>query len=399
MRSLLIKVASAFKAESPVIEKDNRGRFKFGSNDKLPNEIVKHVDASGTATSCIQRIQQFTCGSGLVNLELGKSPANREQTFNELLRDLCLVTGYFDSVLLRVLYNNEGQPARVYSESVQKIRRVGESHFVFNELMGEKGYKKTDDVYLQAFDPDETPSERIKRIYSQTKKYGRQYGDLLYIFNKGVGLYRDKYGVPFFYSNLEDIKSDAAISKLDYRNITRGFKTPVIISTGPINSTVPDENGLTDRDKFDNSVKQFAGEDAAIALHLEGSTEESKPTVTTLPINEILDQTDKTKDRIGRAVCRAMSVPPVLVGFETPGQLGNMQELVNSMKLFQLSIQLRQEMISNALTKVFPGKDFTIGELSLFDYIPESVLSRLDTDEVRIIYGIKKPNETTQGTV
>jgi len=351
------------------ISKDNRDYYKFGENDDLPNCIIRSVNDSGTARACITKLSQFIQANGTVDQTIGASPANRYQTFNSLISDLSLIVPYFKCCSFRVMYNNQGLPALIYPVPTQYLRRKGHSRFLYNELMGEANYRRSDNKYVFAFDPNETPAQRLDRIQKQIEKYGEQFGDIVYHFKKGVGLYQDVYSIPDYYSGIDDIDSDAGISRLEKRNIQKGWRTPIIVSTGPIDKDVQDDKGKTEYDKFAENMKKFAGEDAAFALHLEGATNEQKPTVTTIPIAEILDQTDKATDRVGRKVCRHMGVPPILVGFSTAGQLGNVQELENTLELFKMTVSQDQDLISEALKMVFPDKDWTLSTLDLWKQV------------------------------
>lgn len=118
-------------------------------------------------------------------------------------------------------------------------------------------------------------------------------------------------------------------------------------------------------------MKKFTGEEAAAALYLPGATPEAKPTVTTINIADILDQTDKATDRLGRKVCRHMGVPPILVGFSTAGQLGNAQELKNTMDLFKMTVVESQDLIKEALRIVFPEKNWDLTTLNLWEPVTQ----------------------------
>lgn len=355
-----------------VILKHPNAYYNFGVNDCLPNEIVRSVNDSGTARACISKLSKFIQGNGLVDQALGQSPANIGQSHNAAISDLALIVAYFKCATFRVIYDNSGSPARFYPVQTQKLRRRGRVQFVYNELMGEQYRNRANDVHIRSFDPQEPPQERLKRVAWQIKEYGEQWGDIVYHFQKGVGLYADVYSIPEYYSGIDDIDSDAGISRLEKRNIQKGWRTPIIVSTGPIDKIVTDDQGKTEYDKFSGNMKRFAGEDAAYALHLEGATDASKPTVTTIPIAEILDQTDKATDRVGRKVCRHMGVPPVLVGFETAGKLGDVQELANSMQLFKLTVVESQDLISQALKMVWPDKNWELSKLTLWENTTEA---------------------------
>jgi hypothetical protein len=258
--------------------------------------------------------------------------------------------------------------------------------------MGESLYQKRDDLVLLPFEPD--LAKRKVQFEKDLKDHkGKQAGQIITLFNKGMGLYYDKFPIPSYYSGIEDIQSDGGISKLENRNIKKGWRANMVISTGKIDNELQDEDGHTDKDYFDAMLNGFTGEDASSILHLEGETPEDKPQITVLNIAEMLDATDKATERLATKVCRLIGVPPVLIGIETPGKLGDNQALVNQMKLFNLTVNRLQRMISGALNVAFPDKDFSIKSLSLFDNIPDWVLQKLTDDEIRTIYELPKKEE------
>jgi hypothetical protein len=353
------------------IVKDTRQYYKYGEHDCLVNEIIDTVNDSGTAFACIDKLFRFTYGTGLKDQTLAKGEANPGQSHNSAIAEIALSTAYIECVVYRVLYNNSGESARYYPVPITSLRRQGPNTYLYNELMGYRGRVTSEDVWLTGFDPKEDITSRLERRDKQIKKYGKQYGDIVYYFKKGVGRYRNIYCIPSYYAGIADIESDAGISVLERRNIKRGWRTPIIVSTGPIDKHVKDEGGKTQYDKFVEKIQQFVGEDAASVLHLEGATNEAKPEVKTISISEILDSTDKATDRIGKKVCRHMNVPPILVGFATPGQLGNVQELKNMMDLFRLTVLERQQLIKEAMSVAFPSFDWSLNPLDTFNEAPK----------------------------
>lgn len=206
------------------IVREPKGYYKFGEDDNLLNQIVDIVNDSGTARSCITKLTQFTQANGLVDASLGASPANKLQTYNSVISDFALLTSYFKAVAYRVLYNNAGEPTYIYPIMLPTLRRVGRGYFLYNEYYGVKNYyRKTDDKYLQFYDPKESSQSRLARVNLQMQKYGEQFGDIVYHFKKGVGLHHDLYPVPDYYAGIDDIQSDAGISRLELRNIKKGM--------------------------------------------------------------------------------------------------------------------------------------------------------------------------------
>jgi hypothetical protein len=356
-----------------VIVREHNKYYTYGEHDNLLDEIAAAVDDSGTAKQCITKLTQFTAGRGFEDQAIAASKINPDQTFNSGLYDFAIYASYFKSVCYRVLFNNAGEPAMIYPVPSNKMRRVGKNSFVYNEMFGSKLlYNKSQDIHLQRYNPAEDKLARKQRIFDQIKNHGEQWGDVVYYFKKGVGLHQDIYAVPDYYSGIDDIYSDAGISRIERRNIKRGWKTGVAVSTGPISRVAPvnDEGKVTGDSPFDQltkTLKRFTEEDAASVIHLEGATPETKPDIKVIDVATVLDQTDKATERVGRKVCRIMGVPPILVGFATPGQLGQNQEIVNTMELFKLTIVEMQSMIQEALKIVYPDRNFNILPLGLWD--------------------------------
>lgn len=395
-------VVNAVKTAVAEIVKDRNGYFKFGANDNFPNELINDITASGTAKSCLNRLVQFTKADGFVNKEVSQKFANKKQKFDEFLDSLALQVVFSNAVSFRVLYNNMGEPVKFISTPINQIRRRGEL-FRFNKNFGDRtNYRQTEDKIIHEFNPEESPQARLKRIDFQVREYKEQIGDLVFVFKEGLGNFGGVYPIPDYYSEaaVNDIRSDAAISRIELRNITKGFRAQVVIATGEYDDTNEDENGKTNKDYLVDTLKSFTGEEGGSIMHLEAKTKEEMPTVTVLPVADILNATEQVTKRVGEKVCRHFNVPPVLVGFSTPGQLGNNQELINSIKLMSLSVFSYQSLISSALKFVLPNLDWTISTLNIFDFLPPEVLARLTDAELRELYGLNpKPNEATQVTV
>jgi len=397
LSSLKRKLSEGARNAIAHIKRNESNKYYFyGELDNLPNAIIAAVDNSGTATACTNRLSQFIQADGFIMPGVDTAKANKRQTLLGLLEDLTLNEAYLEGFALRLIFDNAGDIVKLYSLDVKTLRRKG-AGFEFNPLMGEIGKNHGETRIYPEYDPERAPEERRQTIAKQVRDHGEQLGEVLYVFRKGLGLYYDVYPVPRFYASIEDVISDGKISQLDLRNIAQGFRTPVIISTGPIDDQNKDDDGLTAQDYFDESLQEFTGEDASPILHLKGNTEEFKPTVTTINVAEILDQTDRASDRIAKRVARIFDVPEVLIGIAKEGQLGNVQELKNQLALFALSVYKRQARIKEAFDLIKPklklmglpvNADFTLSTLKPFDFIPDAVIAGLTPEEQKELFEI-----------
>lgn len=371
----LKNVRSLFNnAIAVILNTDGRGHYFYGQNDRLPNEIIEYINNSGTATACVEKLDQFTQADGFVSPLLSESKIG-DKKWDELLSDVSMNVSYIQGFALRIWIRNDGKIGKIESVPVQYLRRQG-SVWKHNELMGEYGIVEHDTLYLDNFDPGLPFEVRMALVNKQIKKYRKQVGFIYYVFKERLGRLYSKYPVPNFYSSIADIIADGKLSEFELRNISQGWRTAIIVSTGPVDNLNKDENDKTEQDYYDDALSEFVGEDAAPILHLKGKTNEEKPTVTVLNLQDLVDATEKASVRIPERVCRLMTVPPVLIGMSKPGQLGNIQELQNTMKLFQLSVYNRQNMITTALQKLkqdlpveYANEDFVITSLSVFDEV------------------------------
>jgi hypothetical protein len=401
LKSQLVKLIEAVIPDNSINKSD--GVINYGFRNLLPQELLKVVSDSGTATSCMSQLSAFIQADGFTKENENLKKVNPDQTAKDLLAEASYYQAMFNGFAFHILFALDGSVGEVTLLPFQKVRKTDDENFVYNETLGNKEFKKEKNIKYKAFNPNLTPEERLKQIKTDIKTHGTQRGELLYSYT--LSPYSQHYPVPQYYAGLDDIRSDAGLMRLEFRNINRGFRPNVIIATvGDIDDKQIDSTtGLTDSQQFDKNLLAFTGEDAATVLHLQSPTKEGLPEVTQFPLAELLDGVDKATDRVARKVCRHIGVPPVLIGLSMPEGLGNTQAIANNMKLFNHSIVNDQNLLSSAFKMMFP-KDaagnpltWTITTLNLVDYIPAEVLAVLTNDEKRIIGGFDALPKTDTG--
>jgi hypothetical protein len=365
-------------------------RYDFGANNLLPNELLKAIESSVTATACRFRKSEFVEANGLVDKKVAEFQINPTQTADGLIMEVSDVASIFDGIALVVKYNVLGEPAHVYSIPFELVRKNDDGTFYYNETLSQAKDEKRTRVIYHPFKKNEEPSLRIARIKQQVEVYKEQIGDIHYVFGKRAG--QKEYPIPCAYAGMEEIEADAALGKLDWRNVKKGFRPDVILTTvGELDTTNLDENDLSDADHFDRNLLKFTGENASPILHIQVENKDQVPQVDSFDQEKLLNSTTEAANRIGRRVCRAMQVPDVLIsGFATAGQLGNVKEMVNTIALFQQTIGRVQRLITRAFTDIMPDKDWSIEPLQLINEIPDYVLEVMTSDEIRALGNLPK---------
>ena len=381
------KIAPLWNRAAKITHNKSKKMFNYGMNNLLPNELLKAVEASVTASSCRNRRHEFIEGKGLQDRSIASLKLNPKQTSDDLIAELSDVVGLFKGVPLNVKYNAAGEPFYVYVLPFENVRKTDDGQFYLNEKLSEGTDPKTERIYFDEFDRYETPESRMRRVRAQIAEYGYQTGDIVYLFAKKAG--QKNYPIPVAWAGMEDIEADAALSRLDWRNVKKGFRPDAILTTiGEIDDEDKDEAGKTDQDYFDETVKEFTGEDASPIMHINVEKADQRPQLDTFSQEKVLNSTTEATDRIGKRVCRSIDVPEVLIpGFAKQGQLGNVQEILTILKLFQNSVNRDQRLISRALEQLFPLLDWTIEPLVIIEELPDWLLDSLTEDEKRQLGG------------
>lgn len=392
--SLSSKIAPTFNRVAKITHNKSAKRYDYGVGNLLPNELLKAIEASVTASSCRNRKHEFIEGNGIKDRAIASLKLNPKQTSDDLVTQLADIAGVFDGVALNVKFNVFGEPYYVYAMPFENTRKTDDGQFYINDKLPEAKDQKSDRIYYDEFDRYETPSSRLARIKQQIADYGHQTGDIIYVFAKKAGQY--EYPIPGAWSGMEEIEADAALGKLDWRNVKKGFRPDAILTTiGEIDDEEEDEAGRTEQWYFDQNIKQFTGEDAAPIMHINVNSADQRPQLDVFSQEKLLNATTEAADRIGKRVCRSMDVPHVLIpGFAQQGQLGNTQEMLTALKLFANSVGRKQRLITRALEKVWPEFDWTIEPLIIIEELPEWLLAVLTEDEKRQLGGYDpKPTE------
>lgn len=374
------------------------GRYwRWGEQDNFPNVIIDSANDSGTARECIDKLHTFIVGKGIKDKAFLNTQANDYQTWEELDDEISQQLAYIPGIALRVIYNAGGKAAKFYSLPIQNVRRRYDGQFIYGEELGDpqgfKMFQSWNREVIPAFGTNKSPQEIRKMIASQKAEYGKQVGELLYVFTPGVGLNYKYYPVPKWSAGLNDINADAALSLHEESQVSNNFKGSIIIETRELNRTQKDEGEQTEAERFENTIEDASRPDANNVIHLESLGSDGEGTkITPLNIQHQMDATEKATDRIAKKVCRLYGVPSILLGIETAGKLGNNQELVNYMKLFNLTLQKKWKIKSRMYEKLFPqvpNENFETEPLELFDYVPDELLKRLDIDTLKAMYNIE----------
>jgi len=387
----------------------------WGQGNNFPQEVLRILYDSGTATTCAERIEQFVVGKGFTSEITGSTLANPGQTFNELLAE----AGAYVSIGLGVAYivrhTYGGEPGEVYVAAVDCLRREDPTkggRFVLNpKLATGKMPAAENEIYLP-YDTQANAQELAEEVLEAVGSETGYWGHLWWSFTKKVG--RGRTPVPAWWSAKEAVEADAEAPRYDLKQFRSGFFPDAMLSVVgkrfvdevAVESWTPgagqteddrpyiESPDLTDLKKNVKALKGSNSDTNIFLLAVEGKDE--------LPDLKFFDQGPNSKNltdataRLEGRVYRRFGVPPVLCGVSEPGLLGSNQQIVNSIQLFGLVVNPARELCVGPLRQLFPHLDFTVTPLDPVDYIDPAVAAVMTPDELRAIRNLaptEKPQE------
>lgn len=376
----------------------------WGINNQLPQEILKVVYDSGTAEACLDRLAQFIGGTGFADEVLGAEMANPAQTWNQLLGEAKHYAALGLGVVLLLRFTLSGEIGEVYCGETDCVRREKDGpRYVLNlKLAQGKAPAGENRVYLP-YNPQATPEQLGEDVIAAAGSEAGYWGHLWHVYEKRPG--RGVYPMPHYWAAKEDIESDAEVPRYDRKQIKNGFFPDAIFtligekySDVPSESWTPGENQTEDDRPYVKSPDRLAIENTLKAL-------KGADTEATIMLNTVESETDKPQidwvdkgpnskgltdmtNRIEGKVYRRMGVPPVLCGVAEAGMLGSNQQIVNSIKLFNLVVGPRRALITGALAHLFPARKWDVAPLNPVDYIDPAVVGKMTDDELRALQGL-----------
>lgn len=372
-----------------LIPNKSKDILQYGKNNLFPNELIQTIAESGTATICANKVDQFIQADGFVDKTSAATKVNENETADQILSLISSCLSYFQAFALHVRRTPDGKIGSVEYIEFEKLRKRISGGFIYNKNLGTSEYKEAENkVYPEFKKPILSPEE----LGLQIKTYGPT-GEILYVYKKRVG--QSIYPIPSYYAGIEDIKTDAELSKFEYETTVNSFLPSSILTiVGEVDNKTKDDRGKTDQDYLDDTLKEFTGAvkdkdgksgRAKLAV-LSAKTKEEVPVLQTFNIKSIMDAASSSTDRVARKVSRLYEVPPFIAGLESATGF-NTKILVDQIDLFNKGINSWQRMITSVFEMLYPGKNWTISTFNPISYIPPEVFAKLTDDEIRAIAG------------
>jgi len=357
-----------------TFENKSQGFYKYGWNDNLPLEIIEAINNSGVAKKAAKKYAEYVQADGFVSESSSLFKVNSKETADKVLGKIALSFAYINSCALHVSRLGDGRVGAIKLMPFQKIRRGLNNTWFYNHTIGELKFDKNAWVELQNFKGEVASFQDMQENIKQFD--GR--GEILYCYD-GNPFDSSVYSIPDFVSSIEDVKTSAEISKMDYEAVLNGFTLGGMMTFVGVDDTTKNEDGLTDREQIDSEMMQFTGlkknKDGltsrfALMTNFVDSAEQA-PIYTGNDPKPILEASNTKRDIIERAVCRLWGVHPVLLGYAEAAVLGNDKAISEAMTMLRNTVNPTQRLITQMFTSLYGSAyDWTISEFGVKINIP-----------------------------
>ncbi len=385
----------------------------WGANNLLPQEMLRILYDSGTATTCVDRLALFINGKGFASKVTANTMVNPTQTLNQLLAEASAIAAVGLGVAYIMRFTYGGERGHLYVADVDCLRREKDGpRFVLNAKLAEGKMPVNDNEVYLPYNPLATQQEISAEVMAASGSESGYWGHVWFNFTAKMG--RKLYPYAEWWAAKEAIQADAEAPRYDLKQFANGFYPDAIYTVvGSKFADAPDEDwepadGETEADRPDLPSPDFVALQKNIKA-MKGAKSESSVLINVVdtadekPQIEFLDKGPNSKgltdatNRIEGRVYRRMGVPPALCGVAEPGVLGSNQQIVNEIKLFGLTVEPRRALCVDPLAHFYPLLDFTVTPLDPVDYIDPTVAAKMTDDELRATRGlapIEKPQDT-----
>ncbi len=357
------------------------GIQNYGEGNDYPQTVIEIVDASGTATSCIEVYSKFIFGKGFLDEDFFGMVVNRKgQTNDYILDQISFDYARFGGFAIHINYNANFKIVQIQHIPLEDVRfEKMDDNGNFNRVAIHpdwgrrftqlRKFKKEDIDFIDFYNPS---PEIIQAQVDLAGGWNQYKGQVYYFSNQGDKAYpRPKYD-----SRLTDMNTEEGISNISNRNARNNFLVAGAIVD--INNSDESEEQESDTEK---ALKSFQGDENSLKImYMQvGSKEEIPELINFSPENydkEFTVTRQSTIEDIGRVFTQ----PPILRAENVGAGFGS-DLMVNAYNFYNSVTSKERLTLERAFNEIFknwfePITEY-IGIASLTFDVDQTLIERL----------------------
>jgi|GEM_PF-7079807 len=375
-----------------------RNVVRAGVDNLYYNNMAELIRGSSIARSCAEVRSRFIIGDGFVidNEDTGQQYFYNQILAKQILNKIAVDMAWFGGFALLIRYNALAQITEIKHIDYASVRLCPIPE---NGVEPEFAQISTDWRYAYSNQHHwATPRQlriftgNAETILADQRKYSKQYlGELIYIKPYSPGTYY--YSPPVWAGAADRLQVDQAMGQYHAYNTKNGFFPGMMLYMPGTDWDQTDENGTTRKDAFQKWFDQkFRGaRSAGEVIKLYGETADQIPQPVNFQPNVNGEMFISLEKNTVKYIPIAFQIPPILIGISESGKLGQSQNLLDEMEMFQNNIIApEQDLISQTLAALqaialnYSGKSAChIRQRKPISYLSDAVIAVMTVNEIR----------------
>lgn len=336
----------------------------YDSDNAYPQNMLKAIGGSSTASSCVDIYRKFIRGAGLADSRLLTEKANKKETFSQLHKKLCDDFAIFSGFAVHVGYNAMLQPVSYSHIPFEHCRYVVDAdknptgqiaiHTDWTKESGRR-FNNSDIVYLNPFNPD---IDAISAEIDEAEGFENWKGQVFYFTLEPIG----SYPIAHADSVATWMGTQAAVSNVLFRNARFNF-LPAGIMTVKKKVEYNSEGKLVEDTSAVDNAKAFQGDENALKmLIVEIEQDEEKPEYTPFQIQSLEKEYQFTHNASKEQIMEFYRIPLELIGRKT-GAMFSTDAMIQAYNVYNSDTESERMTVQEAYAQLFVAKegyDFTI---------------------------------------
>lgn len=329
------------------VQKEVRGQeiIQYGERNLYPQYLYLLFQDVSLLKSIINGITEFVGGEN-VSIKLGQfqEKINKNDTVEDLVRQMALSYCLYGGIALNVLRNRIGEVAEVYCLDFKNIRsNKKNTKFYYSEEWAKKSTGRAMTTVYPAFNPNDK----------------NQLSSILYFKNDNYNTYPE----PIWGGAALDAEILKHIGEYNLNSLYNGLSAGYVVN---FNANTPsDEEKQEISDYFD---EKFVGFNNAQRVLLSFNPDfQHRTTVEAIPENNLTDRYNAIYQTSIKNIFTAFRVHPALFGLPTDNSGFNTQDINEAFKVANTMVVLPiQKIIKRIFETIFQEKDvITITPLTI----------------------------------
>lgn len=393
-----LKSSNGFEVQNRYIKRKfdvNKKQYIYGSDDKLPQEIIEVLFSSKNAVKGMRKRARYTAAYGFSEADKNKFDVGNGKTALKLLKAITTQQSIFGGRAYLVRRKADGSIGTVEEMEFELCRHRGD-YIGYNPTFGRSDYNKQKEVKHPLFMGQVITKDQLNKILNEYE--GRS--EIFYRFSKDAFSYQ--FPVPDWFSGEFTVRTDAELDLMAYEQANNAMITSgMLITYGDDDTGNVGDDGKTASEALDDDLRQFTGrvkDENGVSnryklMRISVGDKNQAPDFIPLQNEKVVDSSISFRDSIGRDTIKLFDVHPILCGYSDAAVLGNQQALANASMELVNSVEGDQNDIEEDFTILFGG-EWQLTKFMPISFIPDKVWEKLTDDEIRAIAGYKPLNET-----